>query len=70
MRDRTERPEGVEGGCSVLAGTNQRRIVSLVSELMNNGAQYNRMTKGTNPYGKGDSSGRIAKILNKEIVVE
>lgn len=67
MRSKTERPEGVLAGCSVLAGTSVNKIVSLVTKILENKATYSSMAKGINPYGKGDSAKRIVKILKREL---
>lgn len=63
MRDVTERPEGVEAGTVRLVGANQSQIVANVSELLKNEKSYQRMSKAHNPYGDGNASERIAKVL-------
>lgn len=63
MRDTTERPEALEAGTVHLVGTNYDLIISEVSDLLNNPAAYERMSKATNPYGDGKASSRIVKIL-------
>ncbi|MBX2969625.1 MAG: UDP-N-acetylglucosamine 2-epimerase (non-hydrolyzing) [Cyclobacteriaceae bacterium] len=67
MRDKTERPEGVKAGCSILVGSSEKRIVRAVVGLMNNARKYKSMTRIVNPYGKGDSSKKIVSFLNHEI---
>lgn len=64
MRDVTERPEGVEAGCSRLVGTNEEAIVSGVSALLTNTDEcYSLMCAKENPYGDGEAAKRIAQIL-------
>ncbi len=63
MRDTTERPEGIEAGTALLVGANIQRIVSEVTRLLDNSADYERMAKAHNPYGDGTASRRIAGII-------
>jgi UDP-N-acetylglucosamine 2-epimerase (non-hydrolysing) len=59
MRDNTERPEGVEAGCSMLVGTDEEKIVGEVSRLLNDQNYYNSFNTNVNPYGDGRASKRI-----------
>jgi UDP-N-acetylglucosamine 2-epimerase len=63
LRNETERPEGVTAGTLKLAGTNEDRIISLATELLDNPAEYSRMAKAVNPYGDGRAAERIVKAL-------
>ncbi len=63
MREVTERPEGVDAGVARLVGTDRERIVSTVSELLDDPAAYASMATGFNPYGDGTASRQIADIL-------
>jgi len=63
MREKTERMEGVEKGCSILVGTSKEKIVNTVSKLLTNSELYNQMSKITNPYGNGESSKLIVKHI-------
>lgn len=63
MRDTTERPEGVDAGTLKLVGTDEETIYQQFSELLNNKAIYEAMSKSSNPYGDGHASERIADIL-------
>lgn len=67
MRETTERPEGIEAGCSKLVGTNRKRIIESFRELMNMGEKYNQMAGAVNPYGDGKSAQRIADVLLSEV---
>lgn len=65
MRDVTERPEGVEAGCSRLVGTDCERIVQNVSAVLADAdGLYQRMVASKNPYGDGHAAERIATILS------
>jgi UDP-N-acetylglucosamine 2-epimerase (non-hydrolysing) len=63
MRDTTERPEGVEAGTAKLIGTDERRIVSEVSTLLDDSHAYSAMARAHNPYGDGHAAERIAEIV-------
>lgn len=61
MRENTERPEGVEQGFSVLAGTDPQKIYKSVISLYRDGLK----AQGSNPYGDGFSSRRAWDILEQ-----
>ena len=63
MRDTTERPEGVDAGTLRLVGTSEETIYSSFKELLENGAEYEKMSRACNPYGDGHACERIADIL-------
>jgi UDP-N-acetylglucosamine 2-epimerase (non-hydrolysing) len=63
MREKTERPEAVEAGTVKLVGTDEERIVSEAMRLLDDAAEYSRMTRVHNPYGDGQASLRIGEIL-------
>ncbi len=63
MRNVTERPEAVEAGTVRLVGTDRKRIFEAVSDVLTDGAAYDRMSRAHNPYGDGHASARIADIL-------
>jgi len=60
MREKTERPEAVEAGTVVLAGTDESRIVREVARLLDDKALRDSMSRIHNPYGDGRASERIA----------
>ncbi|HEV2688160.1 MAG TPA: UDP-N-acetylglucosamine 2-epimerase (non-hydrolyzing) [Bryobacteraceae bacterium] len=64
MREKTERPEAVTAGTVRLVGTDQHRIVSEATELLDNRELYERMSHVHNPYGDGHASTRIAAIIH------
>lgn len=63
MRDTTERPEGIEAGTLKLVGTDEETIYKEFSRLLSDRAEYDKMSKASNPYGDGHASERIADIL-------
>lgn len=66
MRDITERPEGIAAGTLKLVGTEEERIYTSFSQLLDDEDEYNKMAKATNPYGDGFASKRIADVICKE----
>ncbi len=63
MRENTERPEAVTAGTVKLVGTDKNNIINVVSLLIDDSSEYNKMANAVNPYGDGLASIRIAKIL-------
>ena len=63
MRETTERPEGVAAGTAKLVGTDEDRIVSEVSTLLDDSEAYAAMARAHNPFGDGQSAGRIAELI-------
>jgi UDP-N-acetylglucosamine 2-epimerase (non-hydrolysing) len=63
MREKTERPEAVEAGTVKLVGTDAERIVDEAEILLENRAEYERMSRAHNPYGDGHASERIGDAL-------
>ena len=63
MRDDTERPEGIDGGTSLLVGTDPRMIVSEASRLLDDPRSHAAMAQRRNPFGDGHASTRIVAAL-------
>ncbi|MFZ5923746.1 MAG: non-hydrolyzing UDP-N-acetylglucosamine 2-epimerase [Bacillota bacterium] len=63
LRDVTERPEGLEAGTLVLAGTDRRRIMSSAKVLLEDREAYARMANAPNPYGDGRAAERILNAI-------
>jgi UDP-N-acetylglucosamine 2-epimerase (non-hydrolysing) len=63
MRDKTERPEGIDCGAAVLSGTSEEAIIAISSELLGDEDQRKLMQNAENPYGDGQSSGRIVDSI-------
>jgi UDP-N-acetylglucosamine 2-epimerase (non-hydrolysing) len=63
MREKTERPEAVEAGTVKLVGTTADRIVGETEILLEDRAEFERMSRAHNPYGDGHASERIGNAL-------
>ncbi len=63
LRRETERPEAVEAGTVVLAGTEREKIELLASKLLTDRAEYEKMARAVNPYGDGRACPRIADAI-------
>lgn len=63
MRDTTERPEGVTAGTARLIGAQEDAIVAAVELLLDDAGAYGAMARAHNPFGDGQASGRIAKVI-------
>ncbi|MCB5950764.1 UDP-N-acetylglucosamine 2-epimerase (non-hydrolyzing) [Enterococcus sp. BWT-B8] len=67
LRDTTERPEGIAAGTLKLVGTDEETIYANFKRLLEDPAEYEKMSQASNPYGDGHASQRIADILEKEL---
>lgn len=63
LREVTERPEGVQAGIAELVGTDRGKIVAAASRLLRDPGARARIAGQPNPYGDGQSGGRIADIV-------
>ena len=63
LRDTTERPEGIEAGTLVLAGTEETNIYKITKNLLEDEKKYKEMGKAVNPYGDGKASKRIVDAI-------
>ena len=63
LRKETERPEAVEAGTVVIAGTEKEKIMEIACELLENKTLYDKMAHAANPYGDGHASKRITDAL-------
>lgn len=64
LRNRTERPEGIEAGVAKLVGTDQKAIFDNLIELASAGNSSGMMGGFVNPYGDGLASNRIADYFS------
>lgn len=62
MRYETERQEGVEAGVSILVGADYDKIIAESEKVLSNDKSQTRL-KAQNPYGTGDSSEKIEKLI-------
>jgi UDP-N-acetylglucosamine 2-epimerase (non-hydrolysing) len=65
-RETTERPEAMEFGLATLVGTDEERLFSEMTALLDDPGAYSRMSRIANPYGDGRASRRIAQQLMAE----
>ena len=65
MRECTERPEAVAAGTVKLVGSDRARIVSETARLLDDAAEYRRMSRIQNPYGDGRAAERIVRIIGE-----
>jgi len=65
MRDVTERQEGIDAGTAKLVGTDRNKIINETQNMLDNHTEYKKMATAVNPYGVGDSSEKIVKILTE-----
>lgn len=63
MRETTERPEAVAAGTVRLVGTDVDRILSNLTQLLEDVDAYRLMSFAHNPYGDGKASERIVTAL-------
>jgi UDP-N-acetylglucosamine 2-epimerase (non-hydrolysing) len=64
-RDITERPEGVDAGTVIIVGTDRKKIIHEVTNLIVNKEHYIEMSKINNPYGDGNASKRISSFIQE-----
>ena len=63
LRTETERPEAVEAGTVVVAGTEEGDIFRIANEVLNDESKYEKMARSINPYGDGKASERIIERI-------
>lgn len=70
LRNTTERPAVIAAGVGVLAGTDTKNIVAVVSQLLSNDALYAKMAHGGSPYGDGYAAQRIVDCLYRNLMAD
>lgn len=68
LREKTERPEGITAGTSILVGTDRVGIVEKAKMIIENQKIYDQMAKATNPFGDGTSAMKIKDILDEDLL--
>jgi UDP-N-acetylglucosamine 2-epimerase (non-hydrolysing) len=63
LREKTERPEGVEAGTVRLVGTRAEIVVTEACRLLDDPAAYRQMAQAVNPYGDGHAADYIVNAL-------
>ena len=67
LRNTTERPELIEAGAGLLVGTDEAHVVATVTQLLNDGPALARMRNAVNPFGDGQTSARVADVLQHDL---
>lgn len=65
MRENTERPEAVTAGTVKLIGTDEERVVTEVSTLLDDAEAYAAMAEAVNPYGDGKAGVRTVAAIKQ-----
>ncbi|GLR48695.1 non-hydrolyzing UDP-N-acetylglucosamine 2-epimerase [Sphingomonas astaxanthinifaciens] len=68
LRSKTERPEAVASGNSLLVGSDRATIVAEVNRLLDDRAAYRAMAVPALPFGDGKAAARIAAITEDWLV--
>ena len=63
LRRETERPEAVQAGTVLLAGTEEEEVYAQGARLLTDQAAYDRMAHAVNPYGDGRACRRIVDAI-------
>jgi UDP-N-acetylglucosamine 2-epimerase (non-hydrolysing) len=69
VRDRTERPEGVLSGNSILVGRDPEVILGVVDRLFGDSSVLAEMSKPAFPYGDGRAAWRIAAAIDQWLLL-
>ncbi len=67
LRNATERQEGVAAGAALLVGTQRERIVAEATRLLDDRDHHAAMAQAHNPFGDGQASERIVKVLAERL---
>jgi UDP-N-acetylglucosamine 2-epimerase (non-hydrolysing) len=63
VREKTERPEGVDAGAGIVVGTNPETIAGEAIRLLEDEERYTRMASVGSPYGDGRAAERVCEAL-------
>lgn len=63
VRETTERPEAIEAGVALLAGTDPEALGAAVTSLLEDAGRYESMASAVNPFGDGHAAVRVARRL-------
>ena len=64
LREKTERPEGIEAGFARLVGTDEERIFEEAGRVLSGRSDLGVPSGAGNPYGDGHAAERIASVLS------
>jgi UDP-N-acetylglucosamine 2-epimerase (non-hydrolysing) len=59
LRENTERPETIDAGANILAGTQPEKILAAAEQMMGRARTWD------NPFGRGDAALRILEVCKK-----
>lgn len=65
MREKTERPEGIEAGVCQLVGTDEKVIYETVTRLLDDRGAYRSFARHPSPFGDGQAAKRIVRELSR-----
>lgn len=65
LRYTTERPETINAGGNILAGTTSEEITKNINNILSNSSIYDNMKNAPNPYGNGSAAKSIYDIIKK-----
>ena len=68
LREKTERQEIIENGNGVLVGSDEEKILRVISKLYEDPSYYKGFGVNGNVFGDGKASDRILKVINKFLV--
>jgi UDP-N-acetylglucosamine 2-epimerase (non-hydrolysing) len=66
LREKTERPEGVEAGTVRLVGARTEVVIAETCRLLDDPVAYRQMAQAVNPYGDGHAADYIVSALLAE----
>ena len=67
MRKKTERTEGMKAGVAKLVGTDSQSIFREAQNLLDNRAEYEKMSEHVYLYGDGKAADKIIEILREKL---
>jgi UDP-N-acetylglucosamine 2-epimerase (non-hydrolysing) len=65
LRENTERPEAIEAGVARLVGGSPLRLAEDLEQALRDENWVNEVRRVENPFGRGDSGQRIARIISE-----
>lgn len=66
-RRTTERPEAVEAGTAILAGTDYEGVARALATLLDDGDAHRRMSRAVNPFGDGRAAERTVQAVRHHL---
>lgn len=62
-RETTERPEAIEAGAAILAGTSPAALLAVLTSLLDDADKYASMAEVVNPFGDGKAARRVTERI-------